>query len=245
MQLRRFNEAGIAEFRKMLERIRKHPDQDPRRDLLENPELTQLVQPAVQVAEEQFRTKGDASKYLHSVLAELDENELAEDAGLWTWLSLWFFDSVCQQKQGQWVVKADYYYAYEPKNSRTYYRHHLFISWHILRVAPIHNRMLLSVEIAVLPSIIKEVFNRLFVTRIPAIFEVLHRLYLDDTTKRPRRGMFGTKVVAGDLTHRLPTRIRQLEKNYDLMSLNADQLIRLLGPEFAFAKHTPRDLFED
>lgn len=245
MQLRRFTEAGIEQFREMLQDLRKHPDHEPGRDLLEHPKYTQVVSPPIRVAEEQFRTKGDAALYLHSVLAPLDEHAVADDAGLWTWLSLWFFDSVCRHQQGGWSVKNDYCYVFEPRNSRNVYRHHLFISWQILRVAPVHNRMFLSVTMHVLPGVIGNVFNRLYLTRIPAIFEVLHRLYWDEKTRRPRSGMIGSRIVAGDLRHRLPLRIRQLEKNYDLMSLDADQLIRLLGPEFSFARHSSRDLFED
>jgi hypothetical protein len=39
-------------------------------------------------------------------------------------------------------------------------------------------------------------------------------------------------VKAGDLVHRLPITIRQLEKTYDLINLKAEQLLELLGPEF-------------
>ena len=47
--------------------------------------------------------------------------------------------------------------------------------------------------------------------------------------------MIGSRERAGDLTHRLPLRVRPLEMTYDLMSLTADQLIELLGAEFSFA----------
>jgi hypothetical protein len=72
-------------------------------------------------------------------------------------------------------------------------------------------------------------------TRIPCFFEVLDRLYWDEKRGRARPGVthFG-KVTAGNLAHRLPIRIRQLEKTYDLHSLTADQLLLLLGEEFSF-----------
>ena len=50
------------------------------------------------------------------------------------------------------------------------------------------------------------------------------------------------KVTAGNLVHRLPNRIRQLEKTYDLHSLTADQLLSLLGEEFAFHAETTKQL---
>ena len=43
---------------------------------------------------------------------------------------------------------------------------------------------------------------------------------------------------------RFPTRIRQLEKTYDLMSLDADQLLELLGEEFSFAREKSVTLFD-
>ncbi len=46
------------------------------------------------------------------------------------------------------------------------------------------------------------------------------------------------RVVPGDLRNRFPIRIRQLKKTYDLLSLNADQLIELLGDEFQQAGTT-------
>jgi len=41
-------------------------------------------------------------------------------------------------------------------------------------------------------------------------------------------------VKPGDLRNRFPIKVRQLEKTYDLFTLNADQLIDLLGAEFHF-----------
>jgi hypothetical protein len=35
------------------------------------------------------------------------------------------------------------------------------------------------------------------------------------------------------LVHRLPIRIQQLEKTYDLQSVSAEQLLELLGDEFS------------
>jgi hypothetical protein len=48
--------------------------------------------------------------------------------------------------------------------------------------------------------------------------------------------MTGSRITAGNLTHRLPQRILQLEKNYDLVDLSADQLIELLGEEFCVGR---------
>ena len=87
--------------------------------------------------------------------------------------------------------------------------------------------------------------KRLFVTRLPCAFEVLDRLYWDEHKNRPRKGATSAKPSPGNLAHRFPMRIRQLEKTFDLMSLNADQLLELLGEEFAFARRKTSQLFDD
>jgi hypothetical protein len=92
---------------------------------------------------------------------------------------------------------------------------------------------MLCSPVNILDNMTDRVMQRLYVTRIPCIFEVLDRLYWDKDAGRPKRGVASDKPKKGDLRHRLPIRIRQLEKTYDLYSLNADQLLELLGEEFA------------
>ena len=245
MKLRRFNEAGIKAFREQLAVLRTNPEREPPNELLEHRELTEIVSPEISIAMEHFQTKIEAARYLSSVLNKLRPEEVALDAGLWTWLTLYYFDSVCIRHQGKWNVKNDYYYVFAPRNVRHFYRHLLFISWHMLRLAPQHHRLFLSTRLSTLEKVISEVAMRLYITRIPAVFEVLDLLYWDETRKRHRKGITDTKVHAGDLTHRFPIRIRQLEKTYDLMSLNADQLLELLGDEFSFARRKTAKLFDD
>ncbi|MFH1923922.1 MAG: hypothetical protein ABIP48_29025 [Planctomycetota bacterium] len=45
----------------------------------------------------------------------MPEHEVANNAGLWTWLTLLFFDDVCPVQNGQRKVKNDYCYVFEPK----------------------------------------------------------------------------------------------------------------------------------
>jgi hypothetical protein len=244
MKLRRFNGQGIAEFRVRLAVLRGQPDCDPPLDLLEHSQFTEIVNPEVNVGDEYFETKGVAATYLRSILGRLNPEEVAQDAGLWTWLSLKFFDSVCPVADKVRLVKNDYHYVYEPKNSRYFYRHLLFVSWQILRLAPKFNRVFVKSPVSVLDAFTTEVMKRLFLTRIPCIFEVLERLYFDERRGKVRRGVTSGKSTAGNLRHRLPLRISQLEKNYDLLTLNADQLLELLGEEFAFASEAHRTLFD-
>lgn len=233
MILREFNEAGIQAFKQFLSRRREIPETPIPSGLLEDSNLTAVVSPECEIAYRHFTRRRDAADHVSSALASLPQPLVAASSGIWTWLSLFFFDELCPPKDGKREVKNDYHYVFEPRNSRHFYRHLLFIAWQAKRLAPTHNRLLLDVPFGRLDQVTVEIMKRLYLTRIPCIFEVLDRLYWDDERGRARAGIVTRDTVRpGDLIHRLPIRMRQLERTYDLMGLSADQLIELLGDEF-------------
>ena len=169
MRLRRFNDVGIKSFREQLARLRVNPRHEIPGDLLEHPDFTEMVTPESHVALEHFQTKGEAARYLKAVLSKLRPEEIATDAGLWTWVTLFFFDSVCPVLDGKRAIKNDYYYVFEAGQMRYFYRHLFFVSWQILRLAPAHNRVFLKSRLNTLDSVTDQVMKRLYLTRIPAI----------------------------------------------------------------------------
>lgn len=237
MKLRRFTSDGIAAFQEFLAECRRQPKAAAPVGLIEHPTLTEVAAPECEVSERRFETKGQAARYLQGVLANIPTEDLAGDAGLWTWLSFLYFDSLYSFRNGDRVVKNDYYYVFEATNVRHFYRHLLFVSWRVLSLSPNHNRLFLETRLNSLDKITERVMSRLYLIRIPCIFEVLDRLYWDEAMGRPRKGIIDWKNKRpGNLNHRFPIRIRQLEKTYDLMSLTAEQLLELLGDEFSFAR---------
>ena len=233
MRIRRFNAAGIAAFRALLAATRDNPRATFPRDSVEDDALTETIPALITIEPKRFPTRREAAEYLTNCLAPLPPDEVAHDAGLWSWLSLYYFDEVCPARYGQRKVKNDYTYIFEPRNPRHFYRHLLFIAWYAHGVARPHDRLYMNVPLASLDKVTDEVMKRLYLTRIPCIFDVLDRIYWDASRGKARSGIASySGVRPGDLTHRFPIRIRQLEKTYDLQSLTADQLIELLGEEF-------------
>jgi hypothetical protein len=235
MRLRRFNTAGIQAFEDFLATCREQPDTPLPLSLLEDEACTEAVTPTIEVEPMPFLVRSEAAHYFSGKLSALPEEEVRLDAGLWTWLSLFYFDQVCPPVDGKRTVKNSYYYVYQPMNARHFYRHLIFIGWSVQQLAPTYSRLFLMQPLSSLDKFTTEIMKRLFLTRVPCMFEVLDKLYWDENRERPRRGLVGSsKVAPGDVTHRLPVRIRQLERTYDLQSLNAEQLIELLGREFQF-----------
>lgn len=232
MKLRRFTDSGIQEFRNFLAACREEPATDLPVALLGDNRHSQVVDPGIEVEQRVFVTKGDAAHYLSELLRAIPESEIITDAGLWTWLSLYYFDEICRPDATGYHPRNNYQYVFDAYSSRYSYRHLLFISWRVLNIAPVHNRLMLSTLVNVLDAMTEEIMKRLYFTRIPCMFELLDRLYWDSIAERSKKGAVSQKPKPGDLKGRLPFRIRQLEKTYDLQSLSADQLMELLGDEF-------------
>ena len=233
MIVREFNAAGIAACKSFLAECRIHPQTPFLRELLEDDSLTKRLSAEVNVEPAHFGPRREAADYLSSLLATLPDDEITQNAGLWTWLSLFFFDEVCPFRQGKRTVRNDYTYVFEPKHARHFYRHLLFISWYAARLAKPYDRLFMTAPLSSLDQVTEIVVSRLFLTRIPCIFEALDRLYWDEARGKARAGIVDQRIAKpGDLRHRLPIRVRQLERTYDLFSLTADQLVELLGEEF-------------
>lgn len=233
MIVRQFNSQGLSEFRRFLADGRADPRLPARLELLEDDRLTTVLTPRIEVQQRSMPRREDAARYLSVLLKPLGDKAIAQNAGLWTWLSLFFFDAVCPVANGQRDIKNDYHYLFEPSNPRHSYRHLLFIAWRVQRVAAPHTRLFMGGPLSTLDKMTSEVFKRLYLIRIRFIFEVLEKLYWDAARGKPRIGIVDSqRIRPGDLTHRFPTRIRQLERTYDLYDMPADQLIELLGEEF-------------
>jgi hypothetical protein len=235
MIVREFTEAGVRTVKQFLSECRSNPALAVPREMLEDAALTREVTPTLTVEPRRFGSRREAADYFANLLAPLPDHFVAGNAGLWTWLTLFFFDEVCPARAGKRTVRNDYHYIFEPKNQRHFYRHLLFVAWRIRNLAPTHNRLFLDRSLAVLDGVTTEVMKRLFLTRVKCVFEVLDRLYWDEAQGDARMGIVGQAIRPGDLTHRFPIRMRQLEKTYDLVTLPADQLIDLLGSEFDFS----------
>lgn len=233
MKLRAFNDAGIQAFRNYLDRCRSEPTLTPPTELLEDDALSQPISPMIEVEPRAFGTKEDAARYLTERLAVLPEPAVDRNVGLWSWLTLFYFDSVVPARDGRRVVRNEYYYIVD-LDSRYVYRHLLRVAWLILKVAPTHNRLMLTTPVSILDKVSERTMARLYLSRIPCFFEVIDRLYWDPKRGRSKVGIANpnSKAKPGDLDNRLPMRIRQLEMTYDTQSLAADQLIELLGSEF-------------
>jgi hypothetical protein len=110
---------------------------------------------------------------------------------------------------------------------------------HLLRTATVvwelwpSSKLLLDSPPWTLNQIVQAVATRMLLSRLKATGDLVDLLYRDPVTGKQKPGVVDPRTVrSGDLRHRLPARIRQLEVTHDLTDLTAEQLLNLLGDEF-------------
>jgi hypothetical protein len=233
--IRRFRPAGLEQFRSYLNRLMNTPSEPPPVEIIDSPEHTELCGRMVNIERVNLISKRDAAAYLKDRLGHLGPTGgLMHDYLLWSWLSLFFFDNVCPAQNGRRKVKAPAHYILDPFNHQRRYRHLLATPYQIMLEIPDHNRIYLDSPIETHGEIIEQTMSKLYLMRVPAVREVIDRLYFDQASGKPKRGLFPKKESArpGDLRNRLPIRIQQLQKTYDISALDGPRLLALLGGEF-------------
>lgn len=231
-QLRRMTEAGIARFRDYLTDLRASGDLPLPANILDDSEA---IADAPELERPGFSVKREAAEFLAEKLSCMDESQLMADVGIWAWLSVFYFDDICPAVDGSRTPKADPHYIPDLHDFRRRYRHLLRTPYHILKVIPDHNRLYLDRPLSIHGETIEQTMSKLFLMRMKPVRALVDRLYIDETTGNPKRGIFNKKQNAnpGDLRNRLPIRLRQLQKTYDVAGISGDQLLELLGDEFA------------
>lgn len=115
-------EAGVERFERYLTALRSDPLLTAPREILDDPEFATPIEGTTELTEMVFPSRMDAAKFLHALLAPISEPE--RNKGLWAWLSLFFFDSVCPA-DGNGNRKPGELPRHVPEvgNYQRYYRH--------------------------------------------------------------------------------------------------------------------------
>jgi len=231
--LRRFNDAGVAAFVWRIETLRSGGTAEIDDAFVTDPAMTLPVLPEVTIDRPAFKTKRDAGAYLSERTRAARATYGDDDCGLWTWLSAWHWNAVCPvQTTGKRKVLAPYNYVFGHISERRKTQHLIGVAVRFFESAP-RSRLLLDTPIHSLTAVVEQVSTRIGMTRIRGFFDLLDLLYINPATGRAKLGLVdGRTTRQGDLRHRLPARIRQLEVTHDLTDLTAEQLLGLLGDEF-------------
>jgi hypothetical protein len=233
MKLHRFNRDGVAAFANYRARLTLDPTLEPPVELLEDPALTELLPGSADVSKRKFANRLEAGRFLNELMDTAKVQLPERDQGLWTWLTLFFFDEVCPADgNGRRNPKDEARLIPLLDNHQRFYRHLLVGPFLIVRahrtqperaVAMLCNPLWKPGEIA------EQLASRKELVTNHAVADVATRLYYDPATSSFKRGA-GSDVKGA--ARRLATLFNQLDLTFYLYGMSCDEMLALLPKEF-------------
>lgn len=232
MNIRRLKEDGIRLFEAYLANLRSSPKLPPPIELLSDPSTSEALVD-YDVSEPNFASRIEAGDWLQSMIETTGLHGVARDKGLWAWLSLRFFNTVCPaDSNGHRKPGETARHIPDVTNFQRYYRHLLAGPWRIFRTHRDNPKRALAVLCQPLHKpgdIVEQLASRQELVTNRAFIKAATMLYVDPVTQQPQRGAGGKSKGAA---RRLADFCNQLDVTWDLYAMEADELLRKLPEEF-------------
>ena len=235
LQLRSFDAEGIREFERIIDRARngeKIPD-SLRNELLESGPLTRVIAPRIRLSPIQFANRLEAGNHLVHLLTGVASLVDSEDGkGMWAWLTLYFFDSVCPvDSDGKHVVgEQRELYIPDFTNFRRYYRHLLLGPFNICRAHSDNPERALAVLCPPVHrpgDVVESLASRQNLITSAPVMEAATALYVRNGQYKPharRKNRGGARRFAAVMM--------QFDTTYDLDRIPVGKLLEILPHEF-------------
>lgn len=228
MELRRFNDAGVAAFRGWLAELRNDPSLQPPLEMLEDANLTGGVEPPIHATPKPFANRCQFAEWLHDAAVASGTRVPLDDVGFWSWLTLLLFDQVSPLDSGRRTVRADPAYVLY-LDYRRVYRHRLATAYRIYymhRDDPSRAKFLLDMPLSVHGELTEQLAGRQDLIGNTGIMSLANRLFLDPGTGRPKSG------AGGAAANRLGKLLNQYLRTWDITIMNPEDSTQLLPAEF-------------
>ncbi|MEY2506464.1 MAG: hypothetical protein QOH01_793 [Verrucomicrobiota bacterium] len=233
MKLHRFNPDGMREFVGYRASLALDPTLPPPFEMLEDAALTDPVLGDVEVPRRGFTNRLEAGRFLNDLLDTANVRAPERDAGLWSWLTLFYFNDVCPadghgrrrpQDEARLIPILD--------NHQRFYRHLLLGPFLIVRAhrdQPDRAIAMLCNPLWKPGEIVEQLASRKELVTNRAIVELATKLYYDPATGSFKRGA-GSSVKGAP--RRLAALFNQLDLTWYLYGMNTDEVLHLLPKEF-------------
>lgn len=231
MIARRLNRIGIERFRTYLAGLRAGEKGDAPANLLEDARCSFGLQVELVVEPRRFINRFHVASYLSKVLADLPRSGADESEGLWSWLSLFWFDALCPRRaDGTRRPGADHRHIADFEH-RARYGHLLYGPYLVHRRHGVASQVLLgspahqdSHFYQVITGVQDLIANR-------GVLEAASLLYFDARTGKLKRGCQPSKPRPGTV-RRFVRVLQQLDLTHDVYGMSGAEIVRILPAEF-------------
>ena len=229
--VRILTEVGIRRFREYLAGLREGATGNPPRELLDDRWSSAKFDVDVEIEEQEFASGLNAAKYLYETLGIVAHSRVDQNVGLWSWLSLRYFDQLCPVRaNGSRRPGQDYRFILEPE-FRYYYRHLLFGAYTVFKLHGAIAPLLFYGPPGEMNKFRLELACRQGFITNRGIIEAANLLYYDAPKGQAKRGAAATTRKPGTLFRFIDV-VHQLDLTYDLHSMTGEQVLDLLPKEF-------------
>jgi hypothetical protein len=228
MEFKRFNDVGIAAFREWLGRLRADSSLQPPFAMLDEPGMTEPIEPVISATPKAFQNRMQFAQWLHAAATTANAKVPLRDAGFWSWLTLLLFDQVCPPDNGSRTVRKDPTYIPDPDYRRAY-RHLLSTAYRIYylhRDDPSRVRFLLDMQLSVFGELTEQFASRQELIGTPGIMSLANRLFADPDTGELKKG------AGGEAAGRFGKLLNQYMRTWDIAIMKPENSARLLPAEF-------------
>ena len=229
--LRILNENGLQTFKLYLADLREASTGQPPWEILTDSEYSGRLRGELEVERRVFKDKLEMAKYLHEKFSTLPASQIESNIGLWSWLSLFYFDQVCpMNNSGKRIPGQDSRHILDPE-FRRYYRHLLYGPYNIYRLHGEWAPLLLYGPLDKTSKYYEELSSRQGFVTNQGVIEAANMLYFDSRLGRPKYGPGGITRKPGTLLRYIDV-VQQLDLTYDLYNMQGEEVLSLLPSEF-------------
>ncbi len=234
MKLSRLTADGITAFIDFLDNIQSIDVDIERNKILESRTLIEVASNKECIDIDEFPTsKFMAAQYLYDLIAEADITSPEKDIGLWSWLTLLYFEKVCKKnKVGN--VRQEFLanWILEPQNYSRYYKQKLAGPWRIYKAYKDNPEIVMTILAGTIDTP-GEVYGVLAssqeIVSNSSIMELATYLYYDRENNKLKTG--AASKVAG-ASRRLTIVLQQFARTWDLYGMDYKTIAGLLPAEF-------------
>lgn len=233
-QLHRLTREGISRYQEFLDSQSSDQPQPFDRTTLVDKRYAESVGASQSIREDcNFENRFEAAVEISEILKTANLSDATYDRGLWSWLSWYWFESLCsagrdgRRKPGdasRWILDLEW---------NRYYRHLLAGPWWIYRQHaddPQRALGILCTPVSSPGEVVEQMASRQEFVTNPGLIEMVTLVAYDTRDKKHKRGIAGKGPGSA---RRLADVLNQLDLVWDLYSMSATELLELLPKEFS------------
>lgn len=233
---------GVAAAKEYLAALRAGQADAPFPEgLLTAASYAEPLEPQVSIAARDFANRREAGQYLQFWLGHLPAAKVIGNAGLWSWLGMFYFDRLVDRDDaGHPRLGRDPDVAYvidsegEGRGERRHFAHRLLLAYETYTRHGENAWFMLNQPVNSVGQLTDRLIGAPALFRSRGIVKLAHLLYADPATGRtkPRYGGGGQDQRRPGNLMRFIDVIDQLYMTYDVYGMTAEELLKLLPPEF-------------